>query len=143
MTTDGDAAWLVDASYATGQVSLRFIKAGDLEPIHRIDQFQPYYLTEDEQQGEPVRKLNLFTQNELTLYKVNYDKRPPKDIRAWESEIDPALSYIYDKRLRFGVLHRLEGNAWLPQVSLDAEQSSRFDSFSVKSKRRTLSSIVW
>jgi hypothetical protein len=67
LTTDGDAAWLVDASYAAGQVSLRFIKAGDLEPIHWIDLFQPYYLTEDEQRGEPVRKLNLFTQNELTL----------------------------------------------------------------------------
>ena len=127
MTTDGDAAWLVDASYAAGQVSLRFIKAGDLEPIHWIDLFQPYYLTEDEQRGEPVRKLNLFTQNELTLYKANYGKRPPKEVRAWESEIDPALSYIYDKRLRFGVLHRLEGNAWLPQARLDAEQSIRFD----------------
>jgi len=127
LTADGDAAWLVDASYAAGQVSLRFIKAGDLEPIHWIDLFQPYYLTEDEQRGEPVRKLNLFTQNELTLYKVNYGKRPPKEVRAWELEVDPALSYIYDKRLRFGVLHRLEGNGWLPQVRLDAEQSSRFD----------------
>jgi hypothetical protein len=109
------------------RASLRFISAGDLEPIHRIDQFQPYYLTKDEQRGEPVRKLNLFTQNELTLYKANYDKKPPKEARAWESEINPALSYIYDKRLRFGVLHRLEGNHWMPQVSLDAEQSSRFD----------------
>ena len=127
MTTDGDAAWLVDASYAAGQVSLRFIKAGDLEPIHWIDQFQPYYLTEDEQRGEPVRKINLFTQNELTLYKANYDKKPSKEVRAWELEVDPALSYIYDKRLRFGVLHRLEGNHWIPQVSLDAEQSIRFD----------------
>ena len=78
------------------------------------------------ERGRRLRKLDLFTQNELTLCRVNYGKRPSKDIRAWESEIDPALGYIYDNRLRFGV-HRLEGNGGLPQVSLDAEQSFRFD----------------
>ena len=51
-----------------------------------------------------LRKVDLFTQNRLTLCRVNYGKRHPKDIRAWESEVDPAFGYIYDKRLRFGNL---------------------------------------
>ncbi len=89
--------------------------------------FLPYYLTEQDQQGESVKKLNLFTQNELTLHKVNYSRKPPKNINAWESEIDPALSYVYDKRLRFGVLHRFDGNAWLPQITLDSEELARFN----------------
>jgi DNA polymerase elongation subunit (family B) len=120
-------AWLVDASYSAGYVNLNLIGAGDLEPIRWVDSnFKPYYLTEEDQRGESIKKLNLFTQNELTLHKVNYDKRPPKNIRAWELNIDPVLSYVYDKGLRFGVLHHFEDDAWLPQVSLDAEQSPHF-----------------
>ena len=50
-----------------------------------------------------------------------------KKVAGWESDIDPALSYVYDQGLRFGVLHRFENDAWIPQASLDVDQSSRFD----------------
>jgi DNA polymerase elongation subunit (family B) len=127
LTTDGDAAWLVDASYDAGQVSLRFVRAGDLETIQWADSFQPYYLMEGEHSDETVRKVNLFTQETVSLQKVNYLKKPPKDVHAWEAEIDPTLSYVYDHGLRFGLLHAFKDDHWLPQASLDAEQSSRFD----------------
>jgi DNA polymerase I len=127
MASDGALAWLVDASYDAGQVSLRFVRASDLETIQWTDNFQPYYLVEGEHSGETVRKVNLFTQETVSLQKVNYVKKPPKDIHVWEAEIDPALSYIYDNGLRFGLLHTLKDDHWLPQASLEAEQSSRFD----------------
>ena len=127
MASDGALAWLVDASYDAGQVSLHFVRASDLETIRWTDNFQPYYLIEGEHSGEIVRKVNLFTQETVSLQKVNYAKKPPKDIHGWEAEIDPALSYVYDNGLRFGLLHMLKDDHWLPEASLEAEQSSRFD----------------
>jgi DNA polymerase elongation subunit (family B) len=127
MATDVDVAWLVNASHSAGQVSLSFIRARDAEPFRWVDSFQSYYLTKDEQGGEPMTKRDLFTQNDLTLYKMRYRGRPPKNIRGWEVDIDPALSYVYDKGLRFGVLHRFEDNSWVPQVSLRDEQLSGFE----------------
>jgi DNA polymerase elongation subunit (family B) len=120
-------AWLVNATYDTGQVHLNLIGAKDLDQIHWVDSFQPYYLTKQKKQGEIVKKIDLFTQNDLTLYKVNYLGRAPKEIDAWEMEVDPALSYAYDKGLRFGVLHRFEGNTWVPDVPLDNDQSLLFN----------------
>ena len=128
MAADVDRAWLVDSSYSAGQIALTLIRASDLEPMRWMDSdFQPYYLTEKEQPSEPVRKLNLFTQKESTLDKVNYVGKPPKNINSWELEIDPALSYIYDKELRFGALHRFEDNTWMPELSLNDDEISRFE----------------
>jgi DNA polymerase elongation subunit (family B) len=126
LASDGALAWLVDASYDAGQVSLHFVRASDLETIQWNDSFQPYYLIEGEHGGEVVRKVNLFTQETVSLQKVNYVKKPPKDIHAWEAEIDPALSYVYDHGLRFGLLHTLKDDHWLPQARLEAEQGTRF-----------------
>ena len=109
MVSEGQLAWLVEASYKPGQVTQRLIDSSNLESIEWVDQsFQPYYLTKH-QQGEPVRKIDLLTGNEVTLYKVNYAGKPPKDMQGWELDIDPALSYAYDKGLRFGILHRFTG----------------------------------
>ncbi len=121
-------AWLVDASYNSGQIILTFLEATDLEPICSIDSnFLPYYLTETDQGGEPVKKLDLFAQKQLTLCKVNYSGKPPRNINAWELNIDPALSYVLDKGLRFGILHRFNGNAWSPQITLSSEEFARFN----------------
>jgi hypothetical protein len=57
-------AWLVNATYDTGQVHLDLIGAKDLDQIHWVDSFQPYYLTKQENEGEPIKKVNLFTQDE-------------------------------------------------------------------------------
>lgn len=127
MASEGALAWLVDASYDAGQVSLHFVRASDLETIRWTDKFHPYYLIEGEHGGENVRKVNLFTQETVSLQKVNYVKKPPKDIHGWEAEIDPALSYVYDNGVRFGLLHMLKDGHWLLEASLEAEQSSRFD----------------
>jgi DNA polymerase elongation subunit (family B) len=126
--SEDELAWLVGASYKPGRMSLSLIASRDLEPIRWVDSnFQPYYLSEQEQQGEAIKKLNLFTANELTLHKVSFTGRPSRNVKAWEMDIDPALSYIYDKGLRFGILHRFSGSAWVPNVTLSAEQSSRFE----------------
>ena len=126
-TAHGGRAWLVDASYDVGQVTLSLIGEENLELFRWTDSnFQPYYLTEEDRVGERVTKVDLFTQNERTLYKVNIPSSTKK-VAGWELDIDPSLSYVYDKGLRFGVLHRFENDGWVPQASLDFEQSSRFD----------------
>ena len=128
MTSDSELAWLVDAKYEAGQINLTLIRERDLEPIHWSDsEFEPYYLTEEKHQGEPIKKMNLFTQNEMTLYKVEYEGKPSRNTKGWETEVDPALSYVYDQKLRFGILHRLEDGSWKPQVALNAKDASRFD----------------
>jgi DNA polymerase elongation subunit (family B) len=127
LASDVALAWLVDASYDAGHVGLRFVRASDLETIQWTGKFLPYYLIEGEHSGEIVQKVNLFTRETVSLQKVNYVKKSPKHIHAWEAEIDPALSYAYDNGLRFGLLHTFKGDHWLPQASLEAEQSSSFD----------------
>ena len=117
----------VGATYKTGLVTLRLITSPDLQSIEWVERdFQPYYLT-TQKQNEPVKKIDLFTGNELTLYKVTYTGKPSKDTKAWQLDIDPALSYAYDKGLRFGILHRFNGNGWVPNAQLNEEQSSRFE----------------
>ena len=127
MAAHARRAWLVDASYGEGQVTLNLIDAESLEPFRWTDSsFHPYYLTEEDASGEKVTKLDLFTQNKRTLYKVDIPSAK-KNVVGWESDIDPALSYVYDRGLQFGVPHRFEKDAWTPQASLDPRQSSRFD----------------
>ena len=92
LVPEGKSAWLVGATYKTGLVTLRLIRSPDLESIEWVDRnFQPYYLI-TRKQGEPVKKIDLFTGNELTLSKVNYTGKTPKDRKAWELDIDPALA---------------------------------------------------
>ena len=127
MIAPTETAWLIDASYEPGRVTLNLI-GENLEPFRWIDSnFHSYYLTE-KQNNDVVKKVDLFSQTDRTLYKVNVTRDTPKAIIGWESEIDPTLSYAYDKGLRFGLLHRLEHDAWVPHVSLDAEHISRFNS---------------
>jgi len=127
LVVDGELGWLVDATYALGKVTLHFVRAADMKLLHWSDNFNPYYLTEGGEGGELVKKVNLFTQSEVTLHMVHYGGRLPKGMRGWESEIDPAQSYAYDNHLRFGVLHRFENGSWSPQASLDQDQTSQFD----------------
>jgi len=124
---EGQSAWLVGATYKTGLVALQLITSPDLESIEWVERdYQPYYLA-TQKQGEPVKKLDLFTGEELTLHKVTYTGKPAKETKGWELDIDPALSYAYDKRLRFGVLHRFSDDGWVPDASLGGEDGSRFE----------------
>ena len=126
---DGDVAWLINASYEAGQLHLNFINAEDKEQVRWDDQnFHPYYLTEKNQKGQVVKKLDLFTEKERTLHKINYEgDSARRKMEGWELDVDPALSYVYDKGLRFGILHRFEDNAWIPQAPLNDEQQSHFN----------------
>ncbi len=47
----------------------------------------------------------------------------PRTRGAWELDVDPALSYVYDNGLKFGVVHALVDNFWVPQTA----QASRED----------------
>ncbi len=42
-------------------------------------------------------------------------------------DLDPPLSYAYDKGLRFGLTHQFQDNTWTPQAPLTSSQESRFD----------------
>ncbi len=69
----------------------------------------------------------MFTEKERSLTRVTYAGAPPKAHAGWELHVDPALSYVYDNGLRFGVVHAFEGNAWVPHaIPVDCE-ASHFD----------------
>jgi DNA polymerase elongation subunit (family B) len=136
LTQDGDSGWLIDASYSPGRVILTLVGADNLEFIRWTDtNFHPYYLTEKGHRGEPIKRVNLFTQQELILQKVIYSGKSP-NVDGWELEIDPALSYVYDKKLRFGVLHSYKDNSWRPQASLEGEELVRFNELFGESREK-------
>ena len=121
---------MVDASYDAGQVTLHLVGAENLDTFRWVvPDFHPYYLTKDGKMGEEVSRRDLFTGNELILRKVTREGRTPKNVHAWEDDMDAALSCAYDKGLRFGALHRFEDNAWVPQTSLGDDELSRFQKF--------------
>lgn len=59
----------------------------------------------------------------MVLSKVAYVGATPRTRGAWELDVDPALSYVYDNGLKFGVVHALVDNFWVPQTA----QASRED----------------
>ncbi len=127
LTANVDSAWLVDAAYDAGRVHLTLIRSSNQEPIRWSDpNYRPYYLTDTESSDTSVTKADLFTQEKRTLTKVTYNKLPPKKVRSWELDIDPALSYAYDQGLKFGTIHFFQENKWVPQAHLTPEQTSSF-----------------
>ena len=75
-----------------------------------------------------MTKIQLLTQTEKILNKISYASKAPKNVKGWELEVDPALSYAYDQGLRFGLVHSYEGQNWVPQTPLSDHQQNRFDS---------------
>jgi len=75
-----------------------------------------------------VTKIQLLTQTEKILNKISYASKAPKNVKGWELEVDPALSYAYDQGLRFGLVHSYAGQNWVPQTPLSDHQQNRFDS---------------
>jgi DNA polymerase I len=133
LVSEGQHAWLVGAVYKMGQVTLRLFTSPDLEPIEWVDRnYQPYCLTK-QGQGEAVKKIDLFTEKELQLHKMFLRGKLAKE--AWEVGIDPAMSYVYDAGLRFGVLHRFKGDGWVPDTKTK-ESGSRFEELFGSVRRR-------
>jgi len=89
-----DKAWLVNATYDEGRVTLTFLRNDTLYPFTWSDtKYQPYYLTENQQQSTNVKKIDLFTGQERSLAKIEYSTRPRKYTEGWEVDIATALSY--------------------------------------------------
>ncbi len=87
-------AWLVNATYDAGRVTLTFLRNDTSHPFTWSDtKYQPYYLTENQQQSTNVKKIDLFTGQERSLAKIEYSTRPRKYTEGWEVDIATALSY--------------------------------------------------
>ncbi len=129
-------AWLANAVYETGRITLTLVRNDDLQPFKWSDpDFRPYYLNEDQQQGGPVKKTDLFTQQERPLAKIEYSTRPRKGTEGWEVDVAPALSYAYDRGLRFGTLHEFHEDHWVPQTTLAGEDETRLKNLLTKISR--------
>ncbi len=125
---EGQTAWLVDAAYDAGRVTLTLIRTDDLHQIKwSAPNFRPYYLVEAEPSKEVISKLDLFTEKERALAKVEYSKTPPKKAKGWEIDISPTLSFAYDNGLRFGVVHQFRDNHWIPEAPLTEQDQARFN----------------
>jgi DNA polymerase I len=115
------------------------MSSSGLQPIEWVDRdFQPYYLRTYEH-GEPIKKIDLFTGSEVRLEKVHVLRKPARSLKGWELDIDPPMSYAYDKGLHFGVLHRFSDNRWAPYSPISEELQSRFENLFGPTKQRDLS----
>lgn len=116
------------ASYESGRITLTFLGTNDLKPFRWSDSsFRPYYLSDNESSHTAVTKTQLLTQTERSLSKVSYASKLPKNVKGWELEVEPSLSYAYDKGLHFGLVHSYDGHDWIPQTPLTTDQQTRFD----------------
>ncbi len=119
-------SWLVDASYDAGRVTLTLVRSSDQQTFTWSDtSYRPYYLTDKDTSADTVKKQDLLSQQERTLARIKYTKALARTVKGWETDIDPALSYAYDKGLCFGLAHQLQDDAWAPQASLTSSQESR------------------
>ncbi len=122
-----ESAWLANCAYETGRMMLTLIREDNLQPFKWSDRnYRPYYLSENNPQKGTVKKQDLFTEHERSVLRVEYSTRPSKGTKGWEIDIPPALSYAYDKGLRFGVLHELRENRWVPKPGLTRSDDTRF-----------------
>ena len=48
-------------------------------------------------------------------------------MKGWEVDLNPALSYAYDKRLRFGQTHQFQDDTWIPHAPLSPSQETSFN----------------
>ena len=88
-----EKAWLANAVYETGRITLTLVRNDNLQPFTWSDpKYRPYYLTEDKQHEKTIKKLDLFTEQERSLAKIEYSARPRKDTEGWEVDIATALS---------------------------------------------------
>ncbi len=129
MIVEGERAWLVDATYEDGNITLSFVRENDLHPIDwPAGKFHPYYFREVDREpdGNTVKKFDLFLDKERLLSRVEQPTRAAKKQKGWESEISPTLSYTYDNKLRFGILHEFHDGRWIPQTKLAQSDQANF-----------------
>jgi DNA polymerase, archaea type len=121
-----EKGWLANAAYENNRIILTLLRNDTLQPFTWTDpEYRPYYLTEDKQREKTVKRLDLFTEQERSLAKVEYSTRPQRNTEGWEVDISPSLSYVYDEGLRFGILHEFRDDHWIPQAQLTTEEDAR------------------
>lgn len=126
---EGEQAWLVNAAYEDGTVTLTLVRSKDHRPVNWTDsKFHPYYLTENEDAPKESRvsKFDLFLERERTLSKIRHSASSLKKPKGWEADISPTLSYTYDNRLRFGLLHEYHDGRWIPRTQLTEPDEAHF-----------------
>ncbi len=123
-----EKGWLANAAYENGRIILTLLGNDALQPFTWTDpKYRPYYLTEDSQREKTIKRLDLFTEQERSLAKIEYSTRPRRDTEGWEVDISPSLSYVYDEGLRFGILHEFRDDRWIPQSQLSTEEDARLN----------------
>jgi DNA polymerase elongation subunit (family B) len=137
-----NALYLLDATVTeTNAVRLRFLDADG--KIHEFvdDQYKPYFFIQHPPTNEDseiiryfsgsiqtVEKTELFTDEKKVFGKVSWPnpkiamKAAGRFKQVWESEVDFARSYVYDKGLVFGALHSEDGLRPIMDVSAEAKQ---------------------
>ncbi len=137
--------YLIDATVTeTNRVGLRFLNEKDEIEDIMDDAYRPYFLlthplTEQEEndiryfsgQIGTVEKTDLFTNEKRVFAKVCWPnpkiavKAAERFSRCWESEIDFARSYVYDRGLAFGAPH--SNGDLKPLVGMPDGAKERFD----------------
>ncbi len=120
-----DLYWLVDAAYREGVIELTFVKS----PEHTVhvtqEPFIPYFYGLPSNIGEPVVKQELLSGQKLEVARIPSSKQVRVE-RSWEQDLDPALSYIYDRQLRFGCPYQPTGEGFQPALEVSLSQRRAF-----------------
>lgn len=119
--------WLVDAVYGNGEVTLTFIQspAGTLTVTR--EPYEPYFYALPASAGEEVTRQELLTGEWLKVAKVSHTN-PNSFERVWERDLDPALSYVYDKQLQFGTPYRPTQDGMDPALTVSEAEQTAFQS---------------
>ena len=117
--------WLVDAGYDNGEVKLTYIRspAGTLTVTH--EPYEPYFYALPATAGEEVTRQELLSGEWLKVAKVPLTSSG-SFTRAWERDLDPALNYVYDKQLQFGLPYRPTRTGMEPVLAISDAQQAAF-----------------
>ena len=123
-----EPGWLVDGrARPDASVALTFIGSRSGRRIERIIRpYVPYCYVSPDLSKEQVRKTNLFTGSLVTVGKVPISATPA-GAEAWEDEIRPEMSCVYDLQLNYGAEHNLEDDVPRLSLSIDAVTRSEFE----------------
>lgn len=150
-----DTWYLIDANTTAGTVTLRFCDASGKEVKEvRDTEYESYFLipyplsekdtyTIDRIVGKisQIQKRDLFTDEVKTLAKVsiknpeNLEKFGKMFENVWESEIDFARGYIYDRGLVFGTQYFFQGNQFKMFSDIQRETKREFENIFGETKK--------
>lgn len=125
LANSGERLWLIDADFKKNRVRLQFASESGMQNELSDSYYRPYFLVPGEVQGEKAEKIDLFTDQKLTLTKIPGVEAagfPQK----WEDEIPPEMSYVYDKGLNFGLPYLQKDGRFEPVLEEPSDLLDRF-----------------